>query len=182
MVALRSAPCATKDRHRVAVYLMTAKATMISFACDGCGRAFSVPANFAGRKASCKTCGTKVIVPSQVGAVAATSPAAARSEPACPELACPELVEWVEGVERASVAKRQRKAAPRARHRGGGRPPVAVQRAAAAPPEGPVAIPSKGSGAVAQARRRTLRSSPRPSRRRLLPSLFPSRRRCAPVG
>lgn len=50
---------------------MTVKATMISFACDGCGRAFSVPTSFAGRKASCKSCGAKVIVPSHVAAIAA---------------------------------------------------------------------------------------------------------------
>jgi len=42
---------------------MTAKATMISFACSGCGRGFTVPASYVGRKATCKTCATKVVVP-----------------------------------------------------------------------------------------------------------------------
>ena len=41
---------------------MTSAAT-ISFACDGCGRPFSVPSSFAGRKATCKACGKKVVVP-----------------------------------------------------------------------------------------------------------------------
>ena len=36
---------------------------MISFTCPGCGRAFSVPDAFAGRKATCKTCGGTVSVP-----------------------------------------------------------------------------------------------------------------------
>jgi ubiquitin-protein ligase/DNA-directed RNA polymerase subunit RPC12/RpoP len=36
---------------------------MISFACGGCGRSFSVPDDFAGRRAKCKTCGGSVVVP-----------------------------------------------------------------------------------------------------------------------
>jgi len=36
---------------------------MITFTCPGCGRSFSVPDGFAGRKATCKTCGGIVSVP-----------------------------------------------------------------------------------------------------------------------
>lgn len=36
---------------------------MISFACAGCGRTFSVPNEFAGRRAKCKTCGGPIVVP-----------------------------------------------------------------------------------------------------------------------
>lgn len=36
---------------------------MISFSCAGCGRSFSVPQEFAGRRAKCKTCGGTVVVP-----------------------------------------------------------------------------------------------------------------------
>lgn len=36
---------------------------MISFACPGCRRSFSVPASYAGRRATCKTCGGAVVVP-----------------------------------------------------------------------------------------------------------------------
>lgn len=43
---------------------------MISFVCAGCGRSFSVPEAFAGRRATCKTCGAPVSVP----AVAAVAP------------------------------------------------------------------------------------------------------------
>jgi ubiquitin-protein ligase/DNA-directed RNA polymerase subunit RPC12/RpoP len=52
---------------------------MISFACDGCGRAFSVPESFAGRKATCKTCGAKVVVPGMASAPVAV--AASRAVP-----------------------------------------------------------------------------------------------------
>ncbi|HEX4124238.1 MAG TPA: ubiquitin-conjugating enzyme E2 [Tepidisphaeraceae bacterium] len=38
-------------------------ATMISFTCTGCGRPFAVPQTFAGRRATCKTCGASVTVP-----------------------------------------------------------------------------------------------------------------------
>jgi ubiquitin-protein ligase len=36
---------------------------VITFACGSCGKSFSVPATFAGRKAHCKKCGGSVIVP-----------------------------------------------------------------------------------------------------------------------
>ena len=36
---------------------------MIQFNCPGCGRPFSVPPEFAGRKATCKSCGSPVVVP-----------------------------------------------------------------------------------------------------------------------
>ena len=34
---------------------------MIQFTCPGCGRAFAVPEQFAGRKANCKNCGGPLI-------------------------------------------------------------------------------------------------------------------------
>jgi ubiquitin-protein ligase/DNA-directed RNA polymerase subunit RPC12/RpoP len=49
---------------------------MITFQCGGCGRAFSVPDEFAGRKARCKTCGNQVVVPHPDAAVAPPPPAA----------------------------------------------------------------------------------------------------------
>jgi ubiquitin-protein ligase len=36
---------------------------MISFTCDGCGRTFTVPDAFTGRRAVCKACGGTVTVP-----------------------------------------------------------------------------------------------------------------------
>jgi ubiquitin-protein ligase len=36
---------------------------MISFTCPGCGRPFSVPKTYAGRRATCKACGGAVVVP-----------------------------------------------------------------------------------------------------------------------
>jgi ubiquitin-protein ligase/DNA-directed RNA polymerase subunit RPC12/RpoP len=36
---------------------------MISFTCAGCGRSFSVPDTFAGRRATCKNCGAPIVVP-----------------------------------------------------------------------------------------------------------------------
>jgi ubiquitin-protein ligase len=42
---------------------MTADATTIAFSCTQCHRPFAVPSSYAGRKASCKTCGTKLTVP-----------------------------------------------------------------------------------------------------------------------
>ncbi|MDB5292600.1 MAG: hypothetical protein JWL69_3841, partial [Phycisphaerales bacterium] len=42
---------------------MSAQAGTISFACPQCGRSFTVPMTYAGRKASCKTCGGKIVVP-----------------------------------------------------------------------------------------------------------------------
>ncbi|HWE95298.1 MAG TPA: ubiquitin-conjugating enzyme E2 [Tepidisphaeraceae bacterium] len=43
---------------------MSADATTISFSCPQCDRPFAVPSSYAGRKASCKTCGNKLMVPS----------------------------------------------------------------------------------------------------------------------
>jgi ubiquitin-protein ligase len=48
---------------------------MIQFTCGNCGRPFSVPPEFAGRRAKCKTCGAAVVVPA---AGATSSSAAAR--------------------------------------------------------------------------------------------------------
>lgn len=51
---------------------------MIQFTCGNCGRAFSVPTEFAGRKAKCKTCGTQLVVPApSVAAVAVGASATA---------------------------------------------------------------------------------------------------------
>jgi len=36
---------------------------MITFACGGCGRSFTIAESFTGRRARCKTCGTIVTVP-----------------------------------------------------------------------------------------------------------------------
>jgi ubiquitin-protein ligase/DNA-directed RNA polymerase subunit RPC12/RpoP len=47
---------------------------MISFACAGCGRSFSVPDDFAGRRAKCKTCGGAIVVPPPVQAAPAPIP------------------------------------------------------------------------------------------------------------
>lgn len=47
-------------------------ANLITFACGGCGRPFAVPRSFAGRKATCKTCGTRVVVPGGADAPQAT--------------------------------------------------------------------------------------------------------------
>ncbi len=38
---------------------------MIEFKCQGCGKAFSVPDQFAGRRARCKACGAAVVVPAR---------------------------------------------------------------------------------------------------------------------
>jgi ubiquitin-protein ligase len=51
---------------------------MITFVCGGCGRSFTVPDGFAGRRASCKSCGAAVVVP------AGQAPAAPLAEPAPP--------------------------------------------------------------------------------------------------
>ncbi|MDB5302858.1 MAG: hypothetical protein JWM97_407, partial [Phycisphaerales bacterium] len=45
---------------------MSAQTGTISFACPQCGRPFSVPSIYAGRKAACKSCGGKIVVPSPV--------------------------------------------------------------------------------------------------------------------
>ena len=36
---------------------------MITFTCTGCGRSFTVPEQYAGRRAKCKECGASVEVP-----------------------------------------------------------------------------------------------------------------------
>lgn len=55
---------------------------MISFACGGCGRSFSVPDDFAGRRAKCKTCGGTVVVPP--AAIASPPPHAGSAAPVIP--------------------------------------------------------------------------------------------------
>ena len=50
---------------------------MIDFACEACGKAFSVPETFAGRRATCKKCGSAVVVPTPVDAGAVALAAAA---------------------------------------------------------------------------------------------------------
>jgi ubiquitin-protein ligase len=47
---------------------------MITFTCGGCGRSFSVPDGFAGRRATCKACGGPIVVPAP--AVTAPTPPA----------------------------------------------------------------------------------------------------------
>ncbi len=56
----------------------------IRFSCDGCGATFSVPDNFAGKRAKCKKCGAPVQVPAAVGEAAATSAAPAPMPAAAP--------------------------------------------------------------------------------------------------
>ena len=51
-------------------------ATMIRFNCGWCGRAFTVPESFVGRRAACKSCGASVVVPPQ------SEPAAVAQDPA----------------------------------------------------------------------------------------------------
>src|SRR4051812_27933557 len=43
---------------------------MITFTCAGCGRSFTVPDEFAGRKARCKSCGAPVEVPANAAPAA----------------------------------------------------------------------------------------------------------------
>lgn len=45
--------------------MATPECENISFACNGCGKAFSVPSSLAGRKAKCKACGQSVLIPAQ---------------------------------------------------------------------------------------------------------------------
>jgi len=47
----------------------------IKFACE-CGKAYKVPADFAGKRVKCKQCGEKVTVPSESEAVSSTRAAA----------------------------------------------------------------------------------------------------------
>lgn len=46
---------------------MAADAAMISFSCEACGQPFLVPQSYVGRKATCKKCGSIVIVPDLSG-------------------------------------------------------------------------------------------------------------------
>jgi ubiquitin-protein ligase len=57
---------------------------MIQFTCGNCGRAFSVPGEFAGRRAKCKTCGTTLVVPAAAVAVGAAAAAAAAAPAPAP--------------------------------------------------------------------------------------------------
>ncbi|MBV8780940.1 MAG: hypothetical protein JO353_06035 [Phycisphaerae bacterium] len=56
---------------------MTEVARLIEFKCGSCGRDFSVPAAYAGRRAKCKTCGNDVTVPQLAPLEAPATPAAA---------------------------------------------------------------------------------------------------------
>jgi len=56
---------------------MAGDAVMISFQCSGCGRSFSVPPTYAGRRATCKGCGAVVTVPAAAATAAATQPSSA---------------------------------------------------------------------------------------------------------
>ena len=53
---------------------MTADSEMITFRCEGCGRAFSISPAYAGRRATCKTCGAVLEVPATSTAVLAAPP------------------------------------------------------------------------------------------------------------
>ena len=56
---------------------------MIDFTCSGCGRQFSVPPEFAGRTANCKSCGTPLVVPTASGTTpTGAAPPAAANQPA----------------------------------------------------------------------------------------------------
>jgi ubiquitin-protein ligase/DNA-directed RNA polymerase subunit RPC12/RpoP len=48
---------------------------VITFACGKCGKSFSVPGTFAGRKAHCKKCGGTVIVPQPTERITPAPPA-----------------------------------------------------------------------------------------------------------
>lgn len=52
---------------------------MIRFTCGNCGRGFSVPEGFAGRRAKCKTCGAVLVVPATAPTAAAVAFGAAES-------------------------------------------------------------------------------------------------------
>jgi len=53
---------------------MAADAVMINFQCGGCGRSFSVPPAYAGKQATCKTCGAVVTVPAAAPAAPVAAP------------------------------------------------------------------------------------------------------------
>ncbi len=57
---------------------------MIQFKCDGCGKQFAVPDQYAGRRARCKGCGTMVQVPTAAPAVQATETSPASEAPRVP--------------------------------------------------------------------------------------------------
>jgi len=46
---------------------------MISFSCPSCGRSFSVPDSYTGRRATCKDCGGIVVVPAVSNAAASSA-------------------------------------------------------------------------------------------------------------
>jgi ubiquitin-protein ligase len=52
---------------------------MIRFTCRGCGQTFSVPPEYAGRRANCKACGTPLVVPA--AAAGGAQPPAGRGVP-----------------------------------------------------------------------------------------------------
>src|SRR4051812_14093615 len=59
--------------------------TMITFTCAGCGRSFTVPDQYAGRRATCKGCGAPVEVPAFAHAgAAADAPGPAAVDVAAP--------------------------------------------------------------------------------------------------
>jgi ubiquitin-protein ligase/DNA-directed RNA polymerase subunit RPC12/RpoP len=64
---------------------MTA-AAMISFKCAGCARPFNVPQTFAGRRATCKTCGATVTVPTPSATPHAQRADSSPATPAPPKL------------------------------------------------------------------------------------------------
>ncbi|HEY2588542.1 MAG TPA: ubiquitin-conjugating enzyme E2 [Tepidisphaeraceae bacterium] len=57
---------------------------MISFACPGCRRSFSVPDTYAGRRATCKACGGPIVVPSEQPEAKSVPPGAADALPKIP--------------------------------------------------------------------------------------------------
>ena len=66
----------------------TQSAGLIEFRCPTCNRGFSVPANFAGRRAKCKSCGGEITVPQPPKiSVALAMPAPVRLSPRARRLA-----------------------------------------------------------------------------------------------
>ena len=55
---------------------------MITFTCAGCGRSFTVPDAYAGRKARCKGCGAPVVVPEPLGVASASASPSTAAEAA----------------------------------------------------------------------------------------------------
>jgi ubiquitin-protein ligase/DNA-directed RNA polymerase subunit RPC12/RpoP len=56
---------------------------MIRFSCPGCGRKFNVPDSYSGRKAECKTCSQRILVPEPIPVSTTPEPPRARM-PAAP--------------------------------------------------------------------------------------------------